>query len=83
MTSAGHGVHIVERPHHLFCGKAVSQFREGEDSIDVVEVKNIPRIEFILIREAESVPCKRDWRFKLRLPDDCVINEGGNRVSRS
>ena len=83
MTSAGHGVHIVERPHQPFCGKAVGQFSEGKDSIDVVEVKNIPRIEFILHREAEVIPCKRNWRFELRLPDDRVVNEGGNRVSRS
>ena len=83
MAGAGDGVHIVECPHHPFGGKAVSQFRQREDSVDVVEVKNIPRIEFILNREAEPIPCKRNWRFELRLPDYRVINEGGNRVPRS
>ena len=83
MTSAGHGVHIVERPNHPFCGKAVCQFCDGEDSIDVVEVKNIPRTEFIFHPADEPIPRKRNWRFELRLSDECVVNEGDNRVPRS
>jgi len=73
----------MEGPDNSFGGKVLGKVSKCEYTVHIVKVQNIPCFEVLAEFSVETISRERDGSVEPRVPNDCVVDNRGEGVSRS